>query len=114
MSVGAALDLDLAGFEPARSDDQLERQADEVHAREFLARARGGVVIKDFNARRFERGVSLGAGAVGSGLALFQVDKADMEGRDCLRPYDAGVVMAAPVAVLVAAFAGHERALFIT
>lgn len=41
MAVRAALYFDLAAFEPARADDELERQADEIHTREFLAGPRG-------------------------------------------------------------------------
>src|SRR5690606_19038575 len=90
----AVLDLDLAGRQPARADDQLERDADQVGCRKFLAGARFPVVIEHVDAGGFELAIELFIGRVALGVAGFEVDESHLERGDRNRPDDAVVVVA--------------------
>ena len=75
--------LDRSGLGAARSDDDLLRQADQVHLRELHARPLGPVVVEDVDAgcrRAPHRCVSQIAAQ--SRVVLLDVDQADRERGD--------------------------------
>jgi hypothetical protein len=90
----AQLDLGHAVLQPARADDDLARQADQVHGGKLRARALVAVVVEHLDALGLERPVDGVAGPVGLGIARLQIDQPDAERRHRLGPDDAGLVMA--------------------
>ena len=92
--VAAALELDLALGEALRADDDLPGHADEVHGRELRARPLVAVVVE-----HVEAGARRALGRARrrrrrSPRRRLQVDEADVERRDGVRPDDAGLVVA--------------------
>src|SRR5208282_1926514 len=90
----ARLELDDSRLEPARTDDELPGQPDQVHLRELGPCAFVAIVVEHLDLRRRELAVDLVAGAHASGIARAQIDEPDLEGRHRLGPDDAILVMA--------------------
>ena len=74
--------FDQAFFETARADDDLIRNADEIHAGEFRAGTLGRVVVENIAARLGQLRIKVFAGAVGRRIARLQIDQCDIERRD--------------------------------
>src|SRR6478752_2605823 len=90
-AVGPALDLDLALGAPLGSDQHLPGHSDEIGGGEFRAWTLVAVVVEHVDALGRERTIELFTGGVGVGATLLEVEDHDLEGRDRLRPLDAGV-----------------------
>src|SRR5271165_4281596 len=87
------LQLDLALAKALWADDDLMRRADQIHRGEFRAGPVVAVVQQHVDARLFERGANLVAGAVAGGVADLEIDEPDLEWRNRLRPDRAGLVV---------------------
>ena len=90
----AVLHLDFAVRQALRPDDDLPRQADQIHSLEFRAGALACIVVENVVIFAAKRGVELRAGRVACAVARLQIDQADAERRDQLRPNDACHVVA--------------------
>src|SRR4029450_181235 len=89
----ALLELDLARGDALRPDDDLPREANQVHGGEFSPRPVIAIVIKHAQASRLELLVKALARRIGRDVARLDVDEADFERRHGLRPDDAGRVV---------------------
>src|SRR5690242_13599217 len=90
----AVLDLGNAVLEPARPDNDLPGQSDQVHDLELAARTLIGVIIEHFDALGGEPLIDLLAGLIGLGIACLEIDEAELERRHGLRPDDAVLIVA--------------------
>ena len=80
----AVLDLDRAGSDPARADDQLLGQADQVHRRELGARRLVAIVIEHLDPGAAQFAVEVVGGLAAAGVAGAQIDQPDPERRHAL------------------------------
>src|SRR6516162_4818658 len=90
----AVLQLDRAGSDAARADDELPRQADEIHGGELRARRFVAVVVERLDAGLEQAAIELVRSGNAARIAGAQIDKTDAERRDTLGPDDALIVMA--------------------
>src|ERR1700679_2331564 len=88
------LELDDAVRQPARPNDHLPRQADQVHIGELAAWPFVAVVIQYIDAGGRQFGIDISRRRVDRGIAAFQIDQPYIERRDAVRPDDPGIVMA--------------------
>src|SRR5271165_3534048 len=93
LAASTRLQLDLALAEALWADDDLMRRADQIHRGEFRAGPVVAVVQERVDARLFERGIDLIAGAVARGVAHLEIDEPNLKRRDRLRPDRAGLVV---------------------
>src|SRR3954447_21530282 len=91
---GPALQFHHPLFEPARAEDQLPGQADQVHGRELGAAALVAVVVERLDSGLAQTAVNLVGGARASAVVRAHVDQADPKRRYRLGPDDAGLVVA--------------------
>ena len=90
----ALLELDRAGGDPARTDDQLPRQSDQVHRGELRAAALVAVVVERLDSGADEMAVERLRGLAARLVVGAHGDEADAPRGDRLRPDDARFVMA--------------------
>src|SRR5579859_4416165 len=86
----AVLQFDDAVGDALGADHHLPGQADQIHVGELDPGPLLAVVIENFGP---EGAIELLAGFVAGGIALLEIDQADTEGGDRLRPFDAGLVV---------------------
>src|SRR5271167_180347 len=90
----ARFELDHTALEAARADDELPRQADQVHVGELGAGTRVAVVVEHLDIPRTERGIDFVARFGALGIARPQVDETHLEGCNRFGPDDAVFVVA--------------------
>jgi hypothetical protein len=89
----AVFHLDRAGGEAARADNKLLRQADQVHCRKFGARGFVAVVVEHLDPGGEQFAVEVVGSFPATGIGRAQIDQADAERRDALRPDNPGIVV---------------------
>src|SRR5438309_4323366 len=91
---GAAFELDHAAVEALWAEDELPREADQVHGRELGAAALVPLVVEGVDAGGLELRVEVVGRAGATGVVGAHVDEADLERRDGFGPDDARRVVA--------------------
>ena len=80
----AIFDLDRAGGDAARADDELLGQADQIHRREFGARRLVAIVVEHLDPGGEQFAVEVVGGLAAALVGRTQIDQADAERRDAL------------------------------
>src|SRR5437667_2703333 len=93
LAAAAVFDFDRPGSNAARADDQLPRQADQIHRREFRAWRFVAIVVEDIDPYLLEAVVKRIRRRDAFWIACAQINESHAERRDALRPDDAGIVV---------------------